>query len=461
MTTPSPNESAARQLLVEPRPLSSEQEGWIDAACRCIDEDRLRALVSGMVDIPSPTGEERPLAEHLTTTMQAADIHAWYQPIDDRQGNAVGRLAPAGAHDGADLLLYAPIDTLTAGVEDEDVPWIGPALRPDMRPGAEDVGDLVVGLGASNPKGHGACILAAAEAVQAAGVPLRGGVWLGFGAGGMPTNRRESPAIDRHNTGQGNGCSFLLEQGVQADFAVITKPGWTVAWEEVGLCWFRIRVEGAFGYVGSRHRIAYRNPIVEAAKVITALEEWFPAYVAANTSGLVAPQANIGAIRGGWTRTASLSPAACDLYVDLRISPRTTPPDARRQFAEAMRSIEAAHPDLRLSWDMVLAIPGTSTDPASWIVQSCGRAWEAVAGRPHETMVDTSGATDANILRQRGIPTARVGMPKVSDNLGVEVDFAMGMNAVDVTEMSRLTKLLIRTIVDTCTRTRAEIGVSS
>ena len=100
---------------------------------------------------------------------------------------------------------------------------------------------------------------------------------------------------------------------------------------------------------------------------------------------------------------------------------------------------------------MVLSIPGTSTPPDNWIVRSCIHSWETVEGRPHEPLTSTSGATDANILRNRGIPTARVGGPKAIDDQGIEVDFAMGMNASDVRHMMRLTRLLIHSAVSTCT----------
>jgi hypothetical protein len=106
---------------------------------------------------------------------------------------------------------------------------------------------------------------------------------------------------------------------------------------------------------------------------------------------------------------------------------------------------------------MILSIPGTATPPENWIIQSTIRAWQAVASRPHQVLTNTSGATDANILRARGIPTARVGMPKVSDDSGSEVDFALGMNAADVDDMARLTRVLIRTIVDTCGRDASEV----
>ena len=62
---------------------------------------------------------------------------------------------------------------------------------------------------------------------------------------------------------------------------------------------------------------------------------------------------------------------------------------------------------------------------------------------------------------ERGIPTARIGMPKLRDPDGGEVDFSMGMNAVDPTSMARLTRALVYSVVDTCTRTRDAVGLAS
>ena len=92
----------------------------------------------------------------------------------------------------------------------------------------------------------------------------------------------------------------MLEQGVRGDFAIIAKPGWSVAWEEVGLCWFKVIVRGDLNYTGVRHVVKGRNPVVHAAKVIGSLEEWFTEYTEKNTSGRVAPQGSINAIQAGW-----------------------------------------------------------------------------------------------------------------------------------------------------------------
>jgi len=420
----------------------------VDKACAQVTPELLREIVVGMVDIPSPTGEERPLAEWAVGHLRGSGVDARVQPVDATQANVVAKVTGNGAGDS--LLLYAPIDTLTTGDPLEDEPYAAEQLRPDMRPEAVVDGDFVLGLGASNPKGHAAVVTAAIEAITSSGIELVGDLWLGLGAGGMPTNRRDAARLTRENAGQGAGCSFLLEQGVHPDHALIAKPGWTVSWEEVGLCWFEVVVKGTFSYVGSRHRMPYVNPIVEAGKVIAGLEEWFIEYAAKHTSGTLAPQGNIGAIRAGWMHMPAVSPAQASFMVDLRTSPDSSPSDVRREFAAAIDRIRERHAGLDVTWEMVLSIPGTRTDPGDRVVRSAIRAWESEMGQPHEPILGMSGATDANILRGRGVPSARIGMERIGPDAPLPLDFPAGMNVVDVREMQRLARHVIRTALDIC-----------
>jgi acetylornithine deacetylase/succinyl-diaminopimelate desuccinylase-like protein len=432
--------------------LSSDQETWLDQAWGTVDRDEIAELLLALTSISSPTGEERAIAEFLVGYLRRAGLEGIYQAIDDQQGNAIGRLT--GDSSGADLLLYAPTDTAFSGEPAEEVPWIGESIRADLLPQGFRVDDYVVGLGAENPKAYVACVVSAAMAIRRAGVPLKGSLLVGLGAGGMPTNQR--PGQTRANAGQGNGCSFMLEQGFRGDFAILAKPGDAVAWEEVGVCWFRVRVHGRLGYTGIRHVVPYKNPIVDAASVIAGLEDWFPRYSARHTSGLVSPQGSIGAIRGGWPHKPAFVPAATDLYVDIRVSPRSNPLEVKRELGEALADIQARQPGLELEHEMILSIPGTHTDPRNWIVQSLMRAWERREGRPQTPITGTSGATDAAILRGRGIPTARLGLPRTPP-LPDYPGFSMGATTTDA--MSRLVQCLIYAIVDTCTRDRSEVGL--
>jgi len=427
--------------------LDDRREALLAAAWARVDEARLRDWAVTLVATPSPTGEEARLADLIARRLRVAGVEAGTQPIDDAQANAVARVRGDGT--GTDLLLYAPIDTLTTGDAAQDVPLVGPVLRDDLRPAPRVDGPYVYGLGAGNPKGHAACVAVAVEAVAGAladtGTTLPGDLLAGFGAGGMPTNRRPG---GRGNAGQGNGCAFLLEQGAFPDEAVIAKPGWAVSWEEVGLAWFAVDVHGTHTYVGSRHLLDYRNPIVAATRVIEAIERWAGDYTARHTDGLVAPQVSIGAIESGWPRMPAVTGAVCRLWADVRLSPRTTPAQARREFAALMADLGARHPDLEVGWDMVLAIPGTATPADHPVVAAAARAWERQEGRPHEPRPGLSGATDANILRAHGVPTARIGMPKATEL--ADLDFSLGMNVVDTRQMVRLTRLLVQVAVDRC-----------
>ena len=432
--------------------LGKERERWIQRAWDAIDESKLAELNRMMASIASPTGEEKQLAMTLVGVMSNSGIHAQYQSMDDDQGNAVGRIAGTGT--GADLLLYAPLDTAFSTNEEEECPWIGDRLPAEMTTNAYIRNGEVVGMGAENPKGYATCAIAAAQAIKAADVPLQGSLLVGLGSGGMPTNRR--PAFSKFNAGQGAGCAFMLEQGLRGDFAIIAKPGWSVAWEEVGLCWFKVIVHGDLNYTGVRHVVKRRNPIVHAGKVIASLEEWFPEYTKKNTSGLVAPQGSINAIQAGWTHKPAFVPAACHFYVDLRISPRVSPMEAKHQFGDAIDRIVKTHPDLRVEWEMILSIPGSFTDPNNWIVRSCVRAWEFVEQKKHSPRTGTSGATDANILRAAGVPTARLGMPRLMAPSG-EQRSGFSMDKSNIAGMKQLTKCLVYAAIDTCTRERREV----
>ncbi len=432
-----------------------KRRGWVEQALSFIDDAENLSLLASIVNIASPTGEERKLAEYLCAAMQAQGLQSELQVIDAASANALGRL---GDGFGPSLLLFAPLDSAFSGIAAEELPWVGPQMRPDLLPQAVIEEDRVIGLSADNPKAHIVALIAAAQAVRKAEIPLTGRVRLAFGAGGAPSNHR--PQQTRANVGHGAGCEFLLQQGVRGDFAIIAKPGYAVAWEEVGLVWFCLRIHGTQSYVGRRHIVVDDNPIVHAATVIPVLERWFADYSRRHESGLCRPQGAIGAIRGGWTYKPAFTPAACDLYVDLRITPRCTPLQAWREMQDSLATLRAQ--GVKIDCELILAIPGQATDPANWIIRSCIAAWEEAEGREHRPLMKTSGQTEAAILRRHGIPTARFGLPALMspdllDDGAARPAHSMGI--VNAQSIRRYSECIVRVIVDTCTRSLAEVGL--
>lgn len=411
-----------------------------------VTRERLLEAVRGLVDVPSPTGAEAPVATWVAEHLRSTGVRSEVQHLDAAQANAVGTLV--GDPRGPSTLLYAPVDTFTTGDEALDVPAAMPRLRADMLPRATVHGDLVQGLGAGNPKGHAACVLVAVEALARSGVDLPGDVVAGFGAGGMPSFVVDGVGAEgRLNTGHGVGASFLLERGYTTDRAVIAKPGWNVSHEEVGLVWIDVLVPGIHTYVGSRHRLHYRNAVVLAGEVASHLEGWLVDYAARHESGTMRPQGIVSSVVGGFERLAASTAASVRLRLDVRLTPEQTPPSVLRELRAELRSL-GERLGVELLAEQVAAVPGSRTPVDSPIVRAAVSAWEAVAREEHTPIRENSGATDANILRMRGVPTARVGMPKVPAGPdGEAVDFSLGMNLVDLREMHRLVEVLVRTVL--------------
>jgi hypothetical protein len=131
--------------------------------------------------------------------------------------------------------------------------------------------------------------------------------------------------------------------------------------------------------------------------------------------------------------------------------------EVRAQLMRALDRLKTNEPGLGLECELLLAIPGATTSPQNWIIRSGIRAWEEVARRKHVPRTKTSGATDANILRGHGIPTARIGIPPPERPVPYAGSFSMGV--VELSGMMELTKCLVHVAIDTCTRPRAELGL--
>lgn len=392
-----------------------------------------------MINLASPTGAEAPLAKHLTAKMQKLGFEAETQKIDAAQSNAFGTYSPP--KDGKTLMLYAPIDTVTSNNEAEDLPWLGPEMREDFKAKAVVKDNHIIGLGAHNPKGHGACIIETARILKSLNIDLPGNLFFGFGSGGMPTHGREG---FRHDSGHGTGCAHMLAHIPQVDAAIIAKSGTSVTWEEVGFIWLEVTVAGKHNYVGARHLMPYDNAIANASRLVLKLEDWFEDYSDRHASDLCRPQGHIAHMESGWKRMPSFTPEAATFLIDLRFTPQQQADDVESELTYAINAF-SADLGLSVSCKRVQTIDGSHTPPTDPIIQSTTKVWEALHGRPHEPFTVMSGATDANILRQHGIPTARIGLAKAKSP---NIDFALGMNCVAIEELRHLTKFLTLSVLD-------------
>jgi succinyl-diaminopimelate desuccinylase len=418
----------------------------IAAARSSVTDEELALLCQSASDIPAPTGAERERAEFLCEWMESEGLRGQVQLIDERQANLILTAGSGGG--GLRLLLLAPLDTAFAPGP-EDAEWLGLSPRADFCLPVMRAGDAVIGLGAENPGGFAACALAAALGVHRAGAVLPGELVVALAGGSMPA--LSSELSTRRNIGLGVGTQFLLDHGPQPDAAIVLKPGYSVVHEEAGFAFFRVMVGGLAGYTGSRHKGIYRNAIVAAAAVVTALEEWFGRYAEVNASGQVAPQGAVTAIKGGAGAKPAFSPAGCELWVDLRVSPRTSLTEVTGQLEAVIAGLREKLPGFVIDVELAAGRPGSATPPDALVVRRLVWAWEEAEGRPHVAGKPGSGMSDGGVLRRCGIPTARIGLPPSRPVPGCE-GFSMGV--ADVASMRRLTDVLLAAVIDLTGRRR-------
>jgi len=155
----------------------------IKSVLESVDREAAAKLLSDLVNISSPTGEERNIARYLADRFDAIGLKAFLQEADEDRYNAVGVLEGDGT--GLSLMFNGHMDTTYTGREKvgSKAGW---GLLPTVSTGARAVreGDRIYGLGATNMKGGIASFTLAAEAIMKAGVKLRGDLVLAGGDGG-------------------------------------------------------------------------------------------------------------------------------------------------------------------------------------------------------------------------------------------------------------------------------------
>ena len=137
-----------------------------------IDRDELARLGCDLVNHPSPTGQEKAVAEFILHWFQANGLKAIRQEVEVDRPNAVGVLKGDGT--GLSLGFNGHMDTSFTGTS-EDLRMVA-----NIEPESElrgSIGDgKVRGLGISNMKGGVAAFMMAGKALKKSGIKLKGDV---------------------------------------------------------------------------------------------------------------------------------------------------------------------------------------------------------------------------------------------------------------------------------------------
>src|SRR5512133_1484492 len=197
-----------------------------------IDRRSLVETASAMVDIPSPTGDEFAMAEHMAGVFHGMGLHVQWQEVEDGRPNVLATWAGTGG--GKTLMFNGHMDTSYSGRE----PWLKDV--PGFQPRAFVREGRLYGLGISNMKGALACYLEAVRALQEAGVRLKGDVLIAAVCGEIEKTQY-GDAQGAEYRGYAAGSRYLVGHGGAADYCILGEPTeQKVVLEHFGSLWLRL-----------------------------------------------------------------------------------------------------------------------------------------------------------------------------------------------------------------------------
>ncbi|HEY7248258.1 MAG TPA: M20/M25/M40 family metallo-hydrolase [Xanthobacteraceae bacterium] len=421
-----------------------------DAAKRIlahIDRNELAQVGCDLASIPSPTGQEKAIAEYILTWFEANGIKAVRQEVAPDRPNAVGIIKGSGT--GLSLGFNGHTDTSFTGTS-ADLRMVA-NMEPDAELKGRIVGDKVQGLGISNMKGGLASFMVAGKALKRSGIKLKGDVILACVVGEI-SRSPIGPWQSQEYRGEGVGTHHLLTHGMHTDYAVCCDGSdLNVVWTQTGVVQMKIttwgKAEAAWGTRRSDFPMEKVNAIVKMSKIIAALEDWGAVfeqnYVYNSPTGPLWPKVNIGAIEGGAPYRPNYFPGVCSICVDVRTPPQVRPLTVQR---EAEQTLDKLGLDYELQvYKSLLGHEGKNVGP---LVQSAEEVFAHLFGRKikPETPDRASIWTDTNIYNELGIPAIKIG-PR-----GRRI--SARNEEIDVEEMMKAARIYALMALDICNRER-------
>ncbi|MBI3457867.1 MAG: M20/M25/M40 family metallo-hydrolase [Candidatus Rokubacteria bacterium] len=355
-----------------------------EAVLSAISAEETLALTRLLLSVSTHVGDDGKLSEPLKAWLEGRRIPARLQEAAPGRPNVLARLRGQGS--GAALMLMGHLD----------IPHLMGQWTVDPYQGVFRNG-RVYGSGIRDMKGGVAAMAIAADAVQRAGIPLKGDVVLAFVVGHLE---------------HGLGC-HALEATETADFAVVGEP--TDLELEVGhRGWVNIdlTVRGKLAHTTRPERGV--SAIEKMAKVVLALQRkrFRPARLSPEARrlfpGPVCYQ-NVGLIRGGIAPNR-IAPE-CTATMDVRYVPGKVAADVLTEVRGELRRLHAADPRLRAEAAISPGYPLEAylLPPASPLVGLMHEVAAAASGR-RRRVVALAGTTDAGMLYQEaGIPSVICG----------------------------------------------------
>jgi len=283
-----------------------------------VDDRADLELIRRMVQIPSFSREETPLAKFLVEQMKALGLDAQLQEVQAGRYQAIGILKGTGG--GKSLMFNGHIDTNPVGVG-----WTVDPLGGVVKDGC------IWGIGVSNMKASDAAFVGAARALIASKTKLRGDVIITHVVGEL--------------TG-GDGTRKAISSGLKADYFINGEPtdlalmtvhatGISVTINTIGVTRHMSKLEESVSAIDTMYKVIDR---VRNLK-FTDSPKSNPEYASIRRINVGTMRAGIGRDVQTWRGGAQV-PDFADIQVSIRYGPDLTPESV---LADLNRELAALH----------------------------------------------------------------------------------------------------------------------
>lgn len=292
-----------------------------------VSEEEVVDIAKELIQIPSFTGKETPLAHHIKALLDTHGIDNFLQEVEPGRFQVIGWLGPDPRIEKSALLFNGHLDIDPLGRE-----WKDPfTARRDE--------DVLYGAGIHNMKSGLAAILAVALAIKRSSHTLKRPLLLEFVVGELQG---------------GKGTRFALDHGLTADAAVVPEPYSVkhILTRTAGVHKFAVVVEGKTAHT-SRH--------TEGVDAIRVLRDVLDIFDAArlklhDKDFPDLPRLQIGSILGGRGDECDLSGISncadkAVALIDLRYPPPYTPKQVEKAITAVISQAKKQHPEAAIRID--------------------------------------------------------------------------------------------------------------
>ncbi|MGH8634391.1 MAG: M20 family metallopeptidase [Burkholderiales bacterium] len=412
-----------------------------------VTSERCTELAVTLVDIPSLTGNERPIAECMLKLLAGMGIDAYLQEFEPERFNTIGNIKGRG--NGATLLFNGHMDISFAGNE----AYLPNA--PGYRPKAVVKDGWIHGMGVHNMKGGCAAFLAAAEAVVKSGVELKGNVLLAFVGGEI---ERHAVLHYQGATYRGGGCGtkHFVNNGGIADMAVVGEPTrMMLISEHVGSVGVRITTRGKPAPL----RVADHgdDAIRKMRVLIDVFDDFAREYAGRHRYKDRVSSVHMHSIEGGWPFRCNRVPFFCHAFFEFRLMPDQEVNEVPLEVERLLSLARARKPGIDFDTEFFVTLPPAQDCSTSVVAQRMRAAHQAVMGGAPEEGVGLF-YSDASHLQAYGIPAVNYGPsgrtvtgkenwdPDIGEHLAIE-------------DLTRTAQVYAALILDVCSKTREELGL--